>query len=98
MLTGNDHLRIRTKLVVAVFILIFISLLGRLYYVQVIRHKELYQKARKQYTATKTTISKRGEIFDVNANLLVGNIPCDDIIADPSIVAKNSSKCKQMTK
>ena len=98
MLTGNDHLRIRTKLIVAIFILIFISLLGRLYYVQIIRHKELYQKARKQYTATKTTISKRGEIFDVSGNLLVGNIPCDDIIADPSIVAKNRSKCKQLSK
>ena len=98
MLTGNDHLRIRTKLVVAIFILIFLGLWGRLYYVQVVRHKELYNKARKQYTTTKTTTSKRGEIFDVNANLLVGNIPCDDIIADPSIVAMDLNKCRQVSK
>ena len=84
MLTGNDHLRIRTKLIVAIFILIFLGLWGRLYHVQVVRHKELYQKAKRQYTTTKTTTTKRGEIFDVNANLLVGNIPCDDIIADPA--------------
>jgi len=98
MLTGNDHLRIRTKLIVTIFILIFIGLWGRLYYVQVIRHKELYNKARKQYTTTKTTTSKRGEIFDTNANLLVGNIPCDDIIADPSIVSRNREKCRQLSK
>ncbi len=98
MLTGNDHLRIRTKLVVAIFILIFLGLWGRLYYVQVVRHKELYKKARKQYTATKTTTTKRGEIFDVNANLLVGNIPCDDIIADPSIISKDLNKCRQASK
>jgi len=98
MLTGNDHLRIRTKLVVAIFILIFIGLWGRLWYVQVIRHKELYKKAQKQYTTTKTTTSKRGEIFDTNANLLVGNVPCDDIIADPSITASNLHRCRQLSK
>ena len=98
MLTGNDHLRIRTKLIVAIFILIFLGLWGRLYHVQVVRHKELYQKAKRQYTTTKTTTTKRGEIFDVNANLLVGNIPCDDIIADPSIVSRDLNKCRQVSK
>ena len=98
MLTGNDHLRIRTKLVVTIFILIFFGLWVRLYYVQVIRHKELYQKARKQYTTTKTTTSKRGEIFDISGNLLVGNIPCDDVIADPSIISKDLNKCRQASK
>ena len=98
MLTGNDHLRIRTKLVVTIFILIFLGLWVRLYYVQIIRHKELYQKARKQYTTTKTTTSKRGEIFDISGNLLVGNIPCDDIIADPSIISKDLNKCRQASK
>lgn len=98
MLTGNDALRIRTKLIVLVFILFFLGLLLRLYYVQVIRHDELYGKARKQYTATRTTVSKRGEIFDSNGNLLVGNVPCDDIIADPSIVGGNPQKCREVAK
>ncbi|MDD5599371.1 MAG: penicillin-binding transpeptidase domain-containing protein [Victivallaceae bacterium] len=98
MLTGNDALRIRIKLVAAVFILIFAGLWGRLYYVQIMRHKELYGKARRQYTAVRTTVSKRGEIFDINGNLLVGNIPCDDIIADPGITSKNLSKCRQLAK
>ena len=98
MLTGNDHLRIRTKLVVAVFILIFLGLWGRLYHVQIVRHKELYRKAKNQYTTTRTTITKRGEIFDVKGNLLVGNIPCDDIIADPSITCKDLNKCRQLSK
>ena len=98
MLTGNDALRIRTKLVAFIFIIFFFGLWIWLYFVQVIRHDELYGKARKQYTATKTTTSKRGEIFDTNGNLLVGNAPCDDIIADPSIVAKNPKKCRQVSK
>ncbi len=98
MLTGNDALRIRTKLIVAIFILIFVGMWWRLYYIQVIRHEELYDKARKQYTAIKTTVSKRGEIFDSNGNLLVGNTPCDDIIADPSIVANDLNKCRQASK
>ena len=98
MLTGNDALRIRTRLVAAVFILFFLCLWGRLYYVQVVRHEELFSKARRQYTTTRTTTSKRGEIFDIDGNLLVGNVPCDDIIADPSITSKNLEKCRQLTK
>ncbi|MDD5727893.1 MAG: penicillin-binding protein 2 [Victivallales bacterium] len=97
-LTGNQALRIRTKLVAAVFILFFLCLWGRLYYVQIVRHEELFAKARRQYTITRTTSSRRGEIFDVNGNLLVGNIPCDDIIADPSITSSDPEKCRQLTK
>ena len=98
MLTGNDGLRIRAKLISVFFVLFFIALFIRLYFVQVVRHPELYSKAKKQYTATKTTVTKRGEIFDVNGNLLVGNIPCDDIIADPYIISRNLTKCKNLCK
>jgi cell division protein FtsI/penicillin-binding protein 2 len=98
MLTGNEALRIRTQLTAAIFILIFIVLAARLYYVQIVRHEELFTKAKKQYTTTRTTHTKRGEIFDINGNLLVGNIPCDDIVADPSIVSANPAKCRNVSK
>ncbi len=98
MLTDKNALKIRIKIVACIFVLIFIGLWIRLYYVQIIRHEELYAKAKKQYTVVKTIVSKRGEIFDTDGNLLVGNVPCDDIIADPSITSANLEKCRQLSK
>lgn len=86
MLTSNDSIKIRIKLVAGFAVICFCLLVVKLYQVQIERHEELYEKARKQYTSVKTTHGKRGEIFDTNGNLLVGNVPCADIAADPQIV------------
>jgi cell division protein FtsI/penicillin-binding protein 2 len=86
MLTSNDSIKIRIKLVAGMAVICFCLLAVKLYQVQIERHEELYEKAKKQYTTVKTTHGTRGEIFDINGNLLVGNVPCADIIADPQIV------------
>lgn len=85
MLTSNDSIKIRIKLVAAMAVICFCLLAVKLYQVQIERHEELYEKAKKQYTAVKKTYGRRGEIFDIQGNLLVGNIPCADITADPQI-------------
>lgn len=95
MLTSNDSIRVRMRLVAVFFVFSFCALFYRLYIVQIQRHDELYQKARNQYTAKKTEAGKRGEIFDCNGNLLVGNIPCDDISVDPWIVG-DSVTCRKV--
>lgn len=76
----------RRMLVLVCFFLLFaIYLAYSLYTVQIKRHEELYRKARQKYTTVKRIAGKRGEIFDFDGNLLVGNIPCSDVCADPSI-------------
>ncbi len=74
---------IRIKLAIFFFIAAFVALLCRLYHIQINRHDELYAKAKNQYTAVVTSKGKRGEIYDCHGNLLVGNIPCTNITADP---------------
>ncbi len=86
MSNNNESLRTRIRLFGVGLILLFAALGWRLYAVQIERHDELFQKARRQYTSVTTTTPKRGEILDRNGNLLVGNVPCEELIADPSIV------------
>lgn len=76
--------------------LIFAAYLAySLYTVQIKRHDELYRKARMKYTTVKRTAGNRGEIFDCDGNLLVGNIPCSDVCADPSL-AGDAAKCREI--
>lgn len=95
MLTSNDAVKVRTKLIVLVLILCFAALAVRMYFVQIVRHDELYDKARSQYTAVRTKQGKRGEIFDYSGNLLVGNVPCVDISIDPQIVG-DELRCRKI--
>ena len=76
------------------FLMLAAYLVYSLYTVQIKRHDELYRKARMKYTTVKRTAGNRGEIFDCDGNLLVGNIPCSDVCADPSI-AGNAAKCRE---
>jgi cell division protein FtsI/penicillin-binding protein 2 len=95
MLTSNDAIKVRIKFLAIFFLIAFSFIFARLYVVQIKRHDELFRKARNQYTAVKTSSGKRGEIFDIKGNLLVGNIPCDNISVDPQIVG-GQLKCRKI--
>lgn len=94
-MTRYDDISIRMKMTALLFIFVFTYLGIHLYSVQIIRHDELYAKAKNKYTAVKTATGKRGEIYDSDGNLLVGNVPCSDICADPQIVG-NAEECRRI--
>jgi cell division protein FtsI/penicillin-binding protein 2 len=83
MLTSNDGVRVRIYIVVAVLLGLFAYVGVRLYFLQVARHDELYEKAKRKYTAVRTKTGKRGEIRDIDGHLLVGNVPVAQLVADP---------------
>lgn len=85
-MAGNNAITTRIRMMCFIFLIGLAGLGFHLYGVQIVRHDELYGKARDTYTSVKTKQGKRGEIYDVNGNLLVGNVPCMDICADPEIV------------
>jgi len=66
----------------------------RFYHVQVEMHSQLYEKAKRQYTAKIKTKAERGKIYDRNGSLLAGNVACCDIIADPKYTG-NDEKCRK---
>ena len=85
----------RMMILVIIILILFCYLIYKLYNVQIQRHGELFDKARRKYTVVQTKEGKRGEIYDCYGHLLVGNIPCYDICADPSI-AGTEAKCRVM--
>lgn len=91
----KESISVRIRLAVIFIILLFCYLAAVLYNVQIIRHDELFSKAKNKYTSVKTTKGKRGEIFDQAGNLLVGNVPCSDICVDPLIII-GERKCHEV--
>lgn len=82
-------------LTVTIFIVsIFVYLAVHLYLLQIEQHEELYGKARKKYTSVKKMKGARGEIYDMDNNLLVGNIPCVDLRADPNLIGSKEDTQK----
>ena len=79
----------------SVFLAGFMCLVGvRLYHVQIVRHEEYYSKAKQKYTSVRNRQGERGKIFDIKGNLLVGNIPCFEIIADPRYTG-DDDRCRE---
>ncbi len=85
----------RMKITMVFIVLGFCYLAWHLYVVQIERHEDLYKKARRKYTFVKKMDGKRGEIFDYSGSLLVGNVPCADVCADPSI-AGDEKRCREI--
>ncbi len=78
------------------FLLLGFAYVGyRLYVIQIERHDELFEKAKKRYTTTMTRKGTRGEIFDLHGNILVCNVPVQDILCDPSIVG-DAERCREL--
>ncbi|MCF7790675.1 MAG: penicillin-binding protein 2 [Victivallales bacterium] len=85
----------RMILAALILLLFFIYLAVHLYNVQIRRHEILYKKARRKYTTVEKFKGKRGEIFDINGHLLVGNEPCINIRANPQLVG-DKDKCRAL--
>ena len=82
-MTGYSSIGNRVKAAFVLFCLLFAFLVYHLYGVQIQKHEELYAKARGKYTIETRKENVRGEIFDRDGNLLVGNSPVGSVIADP---------------
>ncbi len=86
MRTNRDLILARVGLMVAVFVISALLLAVHLYKVQVQDHAEYLAKAQQRYTTERTTRGKRGEVFDINGHMLVGNKPCATVVADPDLI------------
>ncbi len=93
-MTGYRSIGIRIKVACWLFGILFILLVCHLYTVQVLRHEELFTKAKAKYTIEKENDGIRGEIFDYYGNLLVGNTPYGCVIGDPSAIT-SEKECRE---
>jgi len=76
-------LRARTLILAALFACAFTGLVGRLAYLQVLRHAELAATAERQYAKTVTIRPRRGPILDRNGHTLAASTPAESLYAQP---------------
>ena len=83
MRSCNDIIR-RRIFTQSFFVIIFFGyLVTTLYGVQVVRHNEYYKEARKKYVVKTKLKGSRGQVYDFNGNLLIGNMPRQDVTITP---------------
>jgi len=76
-------LRIKKRIlfVMAVFFLSFVLLVGRLFYLQLIKCEELKKRAFSQWTRERLVAPKRGSIVDRNGKILAMSITAETVVA-----------------
>ena len=77
--TNQGSLKMRLVLVSVLFALFGISLIGKLFFLQVTQHESLVLKSEKQYQRTINIPYGRGSIFDRNMNELTANIEVESV-------------------
>lgn len=98
---GEDDLvrqhKFRIDLIGQIFILCFLIILGRLWYLQIYKG-DLYLKFSQENSLRKETIkSPRGLIFSRNNELLIHNIPRFDAIVIPQYLKNNDETIKRLS-
>jgi len=76
-------LRVKKRIlfVMAVFFLSFVLLVGRLFYLQLIKGEELKKRAFSQWTRERLVAPKRGSIVDRNGKILAMSITAETVVA-----------------
>ncbi len=78
-----DWGRVRIKMVVVVFCLLWVGLWGRAWYLQMMEGPRLAERARRQHMASELVTGRRGMIFDRNGQVLARSIEARSIYARP---------------
>ena len=94
-----DLARFRARVLVAslVVVLCFVLLAGRLYYLQVVRHDELLERAESNRTAVIPVVPNRGLILDRNGIVLATNYSAYTLEITPSKVVALEPMLEQLS-
>jgi len=104
--TSRDHetarwrptLRKRVWVAAAFIALWAVAIESRLFYLQVVRHKELAAKADRQQLRTIEAPAKRAEIVDRNGHVLATSVDADTIYAVPTEIGDSAEAARALCK
>ncbi|SVD78608.1 uncharacterized protein METZ01_LOCUS431462, partial [marine metagenome] len=88
---GRGFLKVRLILVSVLFILFGSGLVGRLFFLQVVKHEDLVSRSTQQHQMTVKVSYGRGSIYDRNMNELAANIKVESVYVVPQEI-KNKKK------
>lgn len=79
-------IRVRSLLMGAAFTLLFIALLSRLYWLQVVEASWLTGKAQAMWETERTLPASRGTIYDRNMQVLAGDAKGYTVVLNPAVI------------
>ncbi|MCR2803705.1 penicillin-binding protein [Paenibacillus soyae] len=82
----NKRIKLRTLLFGGVMTLLFLILIGRIFYVQVVEGDFYYEKAKARWSAAEKLTAKRGTITDRNGNVLAMDTIAYNISVNPKLI------------
>jgi stage V sporulation protein D (sporulation-specific penicillin-binding protein) len=91
-------LKLRTFFLFVLFLTLFSVLIGRLVWIQVIDAEKLSLAVEKQTTADIIIRPQRGNIYDINGNILACNVPAADIYASPKYIKDPEKASEELSK
>jgi penicillin-binding protein 2B len=83
-----QKIRVRSLLLGAAFTLLFILLIGRLYWLQVVEASWLTAKAEEMWETGDTLPAKRGTIYDRNMEVLAGDAKGYNVVLNPKLIGE----------
>lgn len=86
--TTNRPYLLRTVVVGAFVGLLFLGLIGRLFYMMVVQHDYYESRAIRNQTRSITVSANRGEIYDCNMDLLANSVSVETVFIDPEWIAR----------
>ncbi len=87
---ANRTIRVRTMLVMGLLgVAAFAVLFGRLYYLQIIRHKDLQEQAVTQQTRSTVITASRGSITDRDGNVLAISATAETVFISPAEIKEH---------
>ena len=88
--------RVRLWLVVGLFGMSFLTILGRLYFVQVVQHVRFSELALEQYIRHLTLRPERGQIFDRHGRVLATSISVPSLYGIPREIVASDTVTRQL--
>ena len=82
MFFKNIHTRI--KIIIIIIIFLFILIMGKVFYIQVIDYKKINKLATNLWSRNLPLEANRGNIYDINNNLIAGNITTTSLVLIPN--------------
>lgn len=83
----------RTVALLCIFgVILFIPLVGKLYYWQILRHDELEEMAVDQQTSEVSVSANRGSIYDAKSNVLAISSTAYDVIISPKAIIEKQTE------
>ena len=90
--------QIRIRIFGVLFILVFLTIAGRAYFLQVVRAPELQARADQQRQRIVKLAPQRGSIYDRNGDPLAVSLAAESLYADPAVIKDPQKVAGQLRK